>query len=369
MLGLPGPCTHPCTAESLGTRTRPKNGTEGGGATPEAAAETDTARPGAGHLGSPRPQAGSSTAPPLCAYRSTRSDQSTGKPVAIDSCACVLETASLRAGRHGTVQSPQSSVERSACPLGVLECSVDNKSPCSAPRLALPRRQSSPRPSLGHISATSRPYLGYISATSRPNAHHHRERAVLERHVRLGACISRASIFSCASTIVPHSRSAGGRARSSYSAMNFEERRQRRKLTSLSSSCFVPCDGANASSFPRVPTSETSSWCFDASANMHSSSIARAPDWKSTITYALSSTSLSTLLWLTSCPPLAKMRRGSERRMRRMRSKKWTHFSTRVPPVRSLVRFQLPTFNATRRRQRTDPLRALVRLQPSLGRV
>mmetsp|Transcript_12529 Transcript_12529/g.37776 ORF Transcript_12529/g.37776 Transcript_12529/m.37776 type:complete len:205 (-) Transcript_12529:479-1093(-) len=92
----------------------------------------------------------------------------------------------------------------------------------------------------------------------RPNAHHHRERAVLERHVRLGAgrqgggdeavqlvvggagmvsslhqpnlnllgssrlisgdcslaCISRASIFSCASTIVPHSRSAGGRARS-----------------------------------------------------------------------------------------------------------------------------------------------------------
>jgi len=65
--------------------------------------------------------------------------------------------------------------------------SVDNKSPCSAPRLALPRRQSSPRPYLGHISATSRPYLGYISAISRPNAHHHRERAVLERHVRLGA--------------------------------------------------------------------------------------------------------------------------------------------------------------------------------------
>ena len=86
---------------------------------------------------------------------------------------------SLRAGRHGTVQSPQSSVERSACPLGVLECSVDNKSPCSAPRLALPRRQSSPRPHLGHISATSRPYLGYISAISRPNAHHHRERAIL----------------------------------------------------------------------------------------------------------------------------------------------------------------------------------------------
>mmetsp|Transcript_12526 Transcript_12526/g.37765 ORF Transcript_12526/g.37765 Transcript_12526/m.37765 type:complete len:436 (-) Transcript_12526:195-1502(-) len=236
----------------------------------------------------------------------------------------------------------------------------------------------------------------------RPNAHHHRERAVLERHVRLGAgrqgggdeavqlvvggagmvsslhqpnlnllgssrlisgdcslaCISRASIFSCASTIVPHSRSAGGRARSSYSAMNFEERRQRRKLTSLSSSCFVPCDGANASSFPRVPTSETSSWCFDASANMHSSSIARAPDWKSTITYALSSTSLSTLLWLTSCPPLAKMRRGSERRMRRMRSKKWTHFSTRVPPVRSLVRFQLPTFfRKGKRCSRIDSMR------------
>mmetsp|Transcript_24107 Transcript_24107/g.71444 ORF Transcript_24107/g.71444 Transcript_24107/m.71444 type:complete len:261 (-) Transcript_24107:196-978(-) len=140
--------------------------------------------------------------------------------------------------------------------------------------------------------------------------------------------------------------------------MNFAERRQRRKLTSLSSSCFVPCDGANASSFPRVPTSETSSWCFDASANMHSSSIARAPDWKSTITYALSSTSLSTLLWLTSCPPLAKMRRGSERRMRRMRSKKWTHFSTRVPPVRSLVRFQLPTFfRKGKRCSRIDSMR------------
>ena len=164
MLGLPGPCTHPCTAESLGTRTRPNNGTEGGGATPEAAAETDTARPGAGHLGSPRPQAGSSTAPPLCAYRSTRSDQSTGKPVAIDSCACVLETASLRAGRHGTVQSPQSSVERSACPLGVLECSRWTTRVRASP---LGWRCPDANHHRGHISATSRLHLGHISATSR----------------------------------------------------------------------------------------------------------------------------------------------------------------------------------------------------------
>jgi len=164
MLGLPGPCTHPCTAESLGTRTRPNNGTEGGGATPEAAAETDTARPGAGHLGSPRPQAGSSTAPPLCAYRSTRSDQSTGKPVAIDSCACVLETASLRAGRHGTVQSPQSSVERSACPLGVLECSRWTTRVRAPP---LGWRCPDANHHRGHTSATSRLHLGHISATSR----------------------------------------------------------------------------------------------------------------------------------------------------------------------------------------------------------
>mmetsp|Transcript_19808 Transcript_19808/g.58472 ORF Transcript_19808/g.58472 Transcript_19808/m.58472 type:complete len:425 (+) Transcript_19808:274-1548(+) len=304
MLGLPGPCTHPCTAESLGTRTRPKNGTEGGGATPEAAAETDTARPGAGHLGSPRPQAGSSTAPPLCAYRSTRSDQSTGKPVAIDSCA---PTPII------TASAPSSSVTSGLAPASAARQSS------RAPRRSCRtrgRRAAARAPTLGQSQsnfwASSRSALGALSASSR----------------------------------------------SSYSAMNFEERRQRRKLTSLSSSCFVPCDGANASSFPRVPTSETSSWCFDASANMHSSSIARAPDWKSTITYALSSTSLSTLLWLTSCPPLAKMRRGSERRMRRMRSKKWTHFSTRVPPVRSLVRFQLPTFfRKGKRCSRIDSMR------------
>ena len=45
------------------------------------------------------------------------------------------------------------------------------------------------------------------------------------------------------------------------------------------------------------------------------------------------------------CPPEAMMRTGSDFRICRIRSKKWHHFSTKVPPVLRLNRFQSPTFS------------------------
>ena len=54
--------------------------------------------------------------------------------------------------------------------------------------------------------------------------------------------------------------------------------------------------------------------------------------------------SYSSSRWLWSCPPLAITRIGRAPTARFMRSKKWQHFSTSVPPVFVLNRFQFPTF-------------------------
>ena len=101
--------------------------------------------------------------------------------------------------------------------------------------------------------------------------------------------------------------------------------------------------------FPLGPTACISSWYSEPSANMHNSNIARAPPAKSTITYPQSQISEAFPLkvsfrWLTSCPALAITRIGSAQRSRRIKSKKWQHFSTKVPPEFSLNRFQLLIF-------------------------
>mmetsp|Transcript_4925 Transcript_4925/g.12983 ORF Transcript_4925/g.12983 Transcript_4925/m.12983 type:complete len:237 (-) Transcript_4925:528-1238(-) len=164
----------------------------------------------------------------------------------------------------------------------------------------------------------------------------------------LPASSSAALTPSCDSSSVPHSSGAGGSTLSHSPSAKSGLRTPRRKLTSSGSSVFTPCDGEKASSLPRVPTREISSWWRDASANMQSSRQARAPEANSTSTYALSSTSAGAPSYvsrrkLASCPPVAMTRVGSLCKMRRIKSKKWQHFSTSVPPVRALKRFQLPT--------------------------
>ena len=55
------------------------------------------------------------------------------------------------------------------------------------------------------------------------------------------------------------------------------------------------------------------------------------------------SPSMHSSRWLQFWPPDAKTRMGSSCMISRIRSKKWQHFSTIVPPVFLLNRFQFPT--------------------------
>ena len=108
--------------------------------------------------------------------------------------------------------------------------------------------------------------------------------------------------------------------------------------------------GILTSTLPRSPTATSSCSKADPSANMDRSREARAPFSNSTMTKALSKISgvpsgYCSSRWLTSWAPEAITRTGRLGIATRIKSKKWQHFSTRVPPVFALKRFQWPTLS------------------------
>mmetsp|Transcript_1226 Transcript_1226/g.3913 ORF Transcript_1226/g.3913 Transcript_1226/m.3913 type:complete len:207 (+) Transcript_1226:192-812(+) len=83
----------------------------------------------------------------------------------------------------------------------------------------------------------------------------------------------------------------GGRAERHARLRRSSARVATRTFTSVGSTALSPWEGMKASSLPPSPTMLTSNWFAEASANMQISRQARAPESKSTSTYAWSITS------------------------------------------------------------------------------